>query len=174
MTQEQRIIALAQAVGADMKAIRLSIGDLTALSTTAKSNLVLALNELYATVQAMAGNGGASIDDNAGDGATTVTWSADKIHDTIELAKTTVKNDLTAGASAALDTLSELAAALGDDPNFAQTIASGLAMRVRVDAAQTFSAAEKTQGRQNIGAFGAAEIGDPDADLAAAYNAAKT
>ena len=49
MTQEQRIIALAQAIGGDMKAIRLSIGDLTALSTTAKSNLVLALNELYAT-----------------------------------------------------------------------------------------------------------------------------
>lgn len=51
MTQEQRIIALAQAIGGDMKAIRLSIGDLTALSTTAKSNLVLALNELHATVQ---------------------------------------------------------------------------------------------------------------------------
>ena len=174
MTLEQRIVALAQAIGADIKAGRDSTGSLTSLSTTAKNNIVSAINELHSAVQALAGGGGAPIDDNAGDGATAVTWSADKIFDSIELAKTAVKNELSDGAGTALDTLAELAAALGDDPNFAQTIADGLGKRVRVDAVQTFTEGEKTQARQNISAYGAAEIGNPDADLAAAYNAAKT
>lgn len=103
-----------------------------------------------------------------------VTWSADKIFDAIEAAKTAVKNDLTAGAAAALDTLSELAAALNNDPAFAATIAAEIANRVRFDAAQVLDATQQNQARSNIGAYGAAEIGNPDADLVAAYNAAKT
>lgn len=39
-------------------------------------------------------------------------------------AKTAVKNDLVNGAAPALDTLQELAKALGDDPNFATTVSS--------------------------------------------------
>lgn len=53
---------------------------------------------------------------------------------------------------ATLDTLNELAAALGDDPNYATTTATALGNRVRVDAAQTFTEGEKTQGRSNIDA----------------------
>lgn len=173
MTLEERLNALATAIGADHKATRLIIGDITALATADKSSVVKAVNELKAAVDGLAGGGGAPIDDNAGDGDTTSTWSADKIHDMIELAKQAVKDDLTAGAGAALDTLNELAEALGNDPNFAQTIATGLGKRVRVDDVQTFSEAEKTQGRQNIGAYGSAEIGNPDADLVATYTTAK-
>ena len=114
-----------------------------------------------------------AIDDAAGDGATGVTWSADKIFDAIEAAKTAVKNDLTAGAAAALDTLSELAAALNDDPNFAATIAAEIANRVRYDAAQTLTAPQQAQARANIGALGAVEIGNPDHDFVADYTAAK-
>ncbi len=47
MSLENKIIALAQAIGADVKALKASAGDLTALSTTAKGNLVAAINELY-------------------------------------------------------------------------------------------------------------------------------
>ena len=114
-----------------------------------------------------------AIDDAAGDGATTVTWSADKIHDTIEAAKLAVKNELTDGAGAALDTLAELAAALGNDPNFAATIAAEIANRVRYDAAQTLTAPQQAQARANIGALGAVEIGNPDHDFVADYTAAK-
>lgn len=173
MTLEQRLIALAQAIGADVKALLAAQGSLSALTTTAKASLVAAVNELKTAVDAAAG-GGVSIDDGAGDGATGVTWSADKIFDAIEVAKTAVKNDLTAGAAAALDTLSELAAALNNDPAFAATIAAEIANRVRFDAAQVLTAPQQTQARANIAAYGAAEIGNPDADLVAAYNAAKT
>ena len=170
MTLEQRLIALAQAIGADVKAIRAAAGTLSSLNTTNKASLVAAINELQALVS---GSAGATINDAAGDGATTVTWSANKIHDTIEAAKLAVKNDLTAGAAAALDTLAELAAALGNDPNFAATIAAEIANRVRYDAAQTLTQPQMAQARANIGAQSAAAIGDPDRDLVADYTAAK-
>ena len=172
MTLEQRLIALAQAIGADVKALLAAQGSLSALTTTAKASLVAAVNELKTAVDAAAG-GGVSINDGAGDGATGVTWSADKIFDAIEAAKTAVKNDLTAGAAAALDTLSELAAALNNDPAFAATIAAEIANRVRFDAAQTLTAPQQAQARANIGAQSAAAIGDPDRDLVADYTAAK-
>ena len=170
MTLEQRLIALAQAIGADVKSIRAAAGTLSSLNTTDKASLVAAINELQALV---AGSAGATINDTAGDGATTVTWSADKIHDTIEAAKTLVKDELTDGAAAALDTLAELAAALNDDPNFAATIAGEIANRVRFDAAQVLTEPQQTQARANIGAQSAAAIGDPDHDIVADYTAAK-
>ena len=172
MTLEQRLIALAQAMGADVKALTAAQGSLSALNTTTKTSLVAAINELKTAVDAAAGSG-VSINDTAGDGATGVTWSANKIHDTIEAAKLAVKNDLTAGAAAALDTLNELAAAMNNDPNFAATIAAEVANRVRYDAAQTLTAPQQTQARANIGAQSAAAIGDPDRDLVADYTAAK-
>jgi len=163
MSLETRIIALAQAIGTDVKTLTIKQGDLTSLSTTAKGNLVAAINELHGAV----GGAGAQINDTAGNGDTLVTWSADKIYDTIEAAKLAIKNELVNGASAALDTLSELAAALNNDPSFAATIATELGNRVRFDSAQTLTAAQKLQACTNIG------IGDPERDLAAAYATAK-
>lgn len=160
MSLETRIVALAQAIGADVKSLTAKQGDLTSLSTTAKTNIVAAINELYAAL-------GNKIDDLAGDGATTVTWSANKIYDTIEAAKSAIKNELIDGSAAALDTLKELAAALNNDPNFATTIATELGNRVRFDAAQTLTTAQKLQACTNIG------VGDPERDLAAAYVTAK-
>lgn len=54
-------------------------------------------------------------------------------------------------APAALDTLNELATALGDDPNFATTVATALSNRLRVDAAQTLDAGQKAQAASNLG-----------------------
>ena len=163
MSLETKIIALAQAVGADVKLLTTKQGDLTALSTTAKTSLVAAINEVFAALS----GAGAVINDAAGDGATTVTWSADKIFDAIEAAKAAVKSDLTAGASTALDTLNELATALGNDPSFATTIATGLSNRVRFDVAQTLSLAQQQQACANLG------VGDPDHNFVADYTAAK-
>lgn len=163
MSLELRIVALAQAIGGDVKTLTNKQGDLTSLSTTAKGNLVVAINELYSAI----GNAGAQINDTAGDGDTLVTWSANKIHDTIEAAKLAVKSELVNGASAALDTLSELAAALNNDPTFAATIATELGNRVRFDAVQTLTTAQKLQACTNIG------VGDPERDLAAVYVTAK-
>ena len=171
MSLENRLIALAQAIGADIKSLRQADGALSSLTTTAKSSLVAAINELHSLVGAV--GGGATINDAAGDGATTVTWSADKIVDSIAAAKLAVKNELTDGAGAALDTLAELAAALNDDPNFAATIAAEIANRVRFDAAQSLTEPQQAQARANIGALGAVEIGNPDHDFVADYTAAK-
>lgn len=171
MSLENRLISLAQAIGADIKSLRQADGSLSSLTTTAKSSLVAAINELYDLVGAV--GGGATIDDAAGDGATTVTWSADKIVDSIAAAQLAVKNELVNGAGAALDTLAELAAALGNDPSFAATLAGEIANRVRYDAAQTLTAAQQTQALANIGAQSAAAIGDPDRDLVADYTATK-
>lgn len=163
MSLETKIIALAQSIGADIKSLKSKDGDLTSLSTTAKGNLVAAINELYA----MVGSAGATIDDAAGDGATAVTWSANKIFDSIATAKVEVQNSILDGAGAALDTLKELSAALNNDPNFAATIALEISNRVRFDAAQTLTAPQRLQACTNLG------IGDPEADLVAAYVAAK-
>lgn len=164
-TRAERIKEVVQAIGADIKALKIADGDLTALTTTNKTNLVAAINEIK--LLAGSGAGSVQIDDTAGNGATTVVWSADKVFDTIEAAKLAVKNDLVDGAGTALDTLKELAAALGDNPNFAAEIATALNKRVRVDAAQVFTALEKKQGCENLG------IGDPDYDFVADYTAAK-
>lgn len=163
MSLETQIIALAQAIGADIKDVRTKQGDLTSLTTVAKGNLVAAINELKAAL----GSAGAAIDDAATNGATTVTWSADKIFDTIEAAKLAVKSDLTNGAAAALDTLSELAAALGNDPSFAATMATALTNRVRYDAVQTLTAPQQLQACSNIG------VGNPERNFATDYATAK-
>lgn len=169
MSLETKIVALAQAMGTDVKALRLAQGDLTSLTTTAKTSLVAAINELVLLV---ADSGGAGIDDGATSGGA-VTWSVDKITSSITAARNALKDELVGGAGAALDTLAELAAALGDNPNFATTIATELGNRVRYDAAQVLTLEQQSQARSNIGAASAAAIGDPERDLAAVYAAAK-
>lgn len=169
MTLEAKIVALAQVVGGDIKTLTLNQGQLSSLSTQAKGNLVEAINELMGLI----GDPGALIDDTAGVGATGVTWSANRIIAGIAAASTALKNELTAGAGEALDTLGELAAALGNDPNFASTIATGLGTRVRFDAAQALTDPQKVQARTNIGALAAADIGNTERDFAAVYTAAK-
>lgn len=53
-------------------------------------------------------------------------------------------------APGTLDTLNELAAALGNDANFATTTATSLSNRVRVDAAQSLTTTQQEQARSNI------------------------
>ena len=177
-TLEQRIIALAQAIGTDVKDIRTKNGDLTALDTSTKLNLVAAINELKTSIDAISGTA-AGIDDTAGNGDTDVTWSADKIFDSIEAAKTAVRDSILGGASAALDTLQELADALGNDPALAATISAELTKRVRFDAEQVLTATERQQARDNIQAAAAADLtalttalGDTNFDFAATYQTA--
>ena len=176
MSLETRIVSLAQAIGADIKALSTAQGSLSALNTTTKTSLVAAINELAL----MMDGAGVEIDDAAGNGSTAVTWSADKIFDSIEAAKAAVKNELVNGAAAALDTLNELAAALNHDPSFATTIAGEIANRVRFDATQTLTGQQQSQARSNIGAASDADVSDLiaglgayDSDYVATYNTAK-
>ena len=163
MTTEQRIIALAQMIGGDIKGLVAKQGDLTSLSTTAKGNIVAAINELYGLVGSAGG-----IDDAAGNGTTNKTWSADKIYDMIEAAKIAVKTDILGNASAAYDTLGELQAIIAADEGLASALATAVSFRLRFDAIQTLSTGEKLQACQNLG------IGNPDYNFVADYVTAKT
>lgn len=69
---------------------------------------------------------------------------------------------------AALDTLAELAAALGNNPNFATTMATALGNRLQVDAAQGLTAAQIVQALSNLGVSTFIRDLLDDADAAAA------
>lgn len=60
-------------------------------------------------------------------------------------------NALIAASPGLLDTLDEIAAAIGDDPNFAATMTSALGLRVRVDAPQGLTTPQKDQAIANMG-----------------------
>lgn len=159
---------LATRVATEAKALRTLLNgnaaDLSALTTAAKSNLVAAVNELKAAITAMGTP--ATINDAATN--TTQTWSSDKISDEI----TAALNAAIDGAPAALDTLNELAAALGDNANFASTITTSLANRVRTDTnAQGLTGTEKTNARTNIDAASATEVGDTTTNFVTTFEA---
>lgn len=158
-----RLADLAIRVATECKSLRTLIngnaGNLTALTTAAKTNLVAAINELQAEIDAVAAGSGAQIND-AGS-SNSVTWSAQKIAAEI----TAARNDLTNGAATALDTLAEIAAALGNDANFASSMTTALGNRLRFDTAQVLNAAQRTQACDNLG------IGEPDTNFVTTFNA---
>jgi hypothetical protein len=164
-TLAQRIVSLATAIGGDIKTLTNAQGSLSALTTTAQNNLVAAINEIKAALDA-GGGGGVTIDDTSTT-STTQTYSVSKIQAVVEAAKTAVKNELVNGAASALDTLNELAAALGNDASFSTTVANALAARLRFDAAQTLTTTEQNTACGNLG------IGNPDTDFVSTYNTAK-
>lgn len=162
MSLATRITDLATRIATECKSLRMLINgnaaDLSALTTTAKSNLVAAVNELQSEIDALAAAAGATIND-ASSASTTQTWSITKIAAEIQAAK----NQLTNGAAAALDTLAELAAAIGNDSNFASTVTTALGNRVRADtAAQGLSGVQQGNARANIDAASATAVGDTD------------
>ena len=119
-------------------------GDLSTLQTTAKNTLVAAINELYATPS------GPAIDDD--------TEALDSVYSSAK-----VKALITADIAAALEgeDLSDLAQAIQN----LQLTDEGL---VSSNTAQSFTAAQKTQARANIGAAASADVNfDPAAVLAA-------
>lgn len=169
-TLTTRITDLATRIATENKSLRTLINGnastLSSLNTTSKTNLVSALNEVLGIANTALSSGGVSIND-ASTTSTTETYSVAKIRDLV----TTSISALTSGAPAALDTLDELAAALGDDANFASTVTTALGNRVRVDASQGLTTPQKAQARANIDAYGSVEIGTPDTDFVSTFNA---
>lgn len=162
MSLASRISDLAISIATRLKLVLTLINgnvlDLSALNTTAKNNLVAAINEVKAATDAA--GGGASINDGVtGSGST---WSSTKISGEISGAVTALVD----GAPGAIDTLNELAAALGDDPSFASSTAAALGNRVRTDTAtQGLDATQQGNARTNIGAVAASDVGNTDTDF---------
>jgi hypothetical protein len=123
MSLSTNVANLATRVATEIKAVRTLVNgnaaDLAALTTTAKSNLVAAVNELDAAISAI------DLTDLISDEttATTTTWSSTKINSEVQGAVAALVD----GAPELLDTLNELAAALGDDENFATSVSTSIA-----------------------------------------------
>ena len=159
-TLQARITDLATRMATECKSLRTLLNangaDLSSLTTTQKASLVAAINELKTALDAL----GTPITISDSTSSTTQVWSSSKVASEI----TAAKNALTNGATAALDTLSELAAALGNDANFASTVTTALGYRLRFDTAQTLTTGQKTQACANLG------IGEPDTDFVTTFN----
>lgn len=167
MTLEQRLTAVFTQIGDDIQLLLEQNGDLTALNTTAKTNLVAAINEILTIANSATG----VINDSAGAGVTNKTYSVDKILTLLD----SFKQDILGGVPAsAFDTIKEIADYIASDQTLGTQLVDALGKRVRFDAQQSLSAAEKLQARENIDAFGSVELGNPDTDYAGIYNTAKT
>ena len=106
----QTLTEFAEFVGMKDKEIIKLIGNLQTLSTTEKTSLVDAINELFQSVRSLSGSA-AGINDSATN--ETSTLSAKKIIELVNQAKTEAKSEILGGAVAAeLDTIKELADAL--------------------------------------------------------------
>ena len=135
MSFQDNITTVVTRIGTEFKAIRAEMGDFSTLDTTAKNTLVAAINEIK------------TIADSALSGGQT----AAEVQTAIDAALAALVDT----APGTLDTLNKLAAALGDDPNFAATITSALALKA--NAADVYT---KT------------ELGDPTTNYIPAFEAA--
>lgn len=146
LSLQTRLSDLITALGTDYKQFRTWItgsttGDLSGLTTTDKSSVVAAINE----VQAEVGAGGEQPDaSETVKGIVELATLAEVATGTDALRAVTpagvrqersaLKDEiLGAGVPAALDTLDELAAALADDANFASSVTTSLAGKQPLD-----------------------------------------
>lgn len=142
MSLQTRLGDLITAIGTDYKQLRTWItgsatGDLTGLTTTAKTSVIAAVNEINAKPTAVDAS-------ETVKGIVELATLAEVAAGTDSLRAVTaagvrqeraaLKSEiLGAGVPGALDTLDELAAALGDDANFAASVTTSLANKQPID-----------------------------------------
>lgn len=148
-TQQANIAAAFLRLTTSANTLSGRVGTLTSLTTTDKTNLVSALNELKTLIPTLS----SLINDAAT--ATGTTWSSSKIQTQITAAITALVN----GAPGAQDTLAELAEQI---TALAQTDGGLLSF----SQAQTLTAPQQLQGCTNLG------IGDPTHNYVTAIESA--
>ena len=161
MSLATRIESLVIRVAQEFNDVRAKAGNLANLTTTDKSNLVAAINELQAAVVSSAVIDDAQI-------ATTSTYSSNKIVSLLDALKT----EILGGADAAYDTLVEIQQLLQNGTSGLDALLAAVNNRVRFDAAQTLTVIEQQQARSNIGAVALTAIGDADTDFVAVFEGA--
>lgn len=84
---------------------------------------------------------------------------------TLSALTTTAKTDV-------VSAINEVKASVPTNAATSSEITTATAKAVKVNAAQSFTTAEKLQGRSNIDAVGTADVGNTEQDLVAVMNAA--
>ena len=161
MSLQTQLNSFVLRVAEEFNTVKGRTGTLTALTTTDKSSLVAAINELKAAIVTAV-----MIDDLQV--STTTTYSSNKVVTLLD----DLKADILGGADPAYDTLLELQQALQNDQSGIAALTSAIDKRVRFDAAQTLTVLEQQQARTNIGAVAATDIGDVATDFVAIFEAA--
>lgn len=210
MTLEQRISALAAAIGADIKALGGAGPDITAIEALTGTGLIERTGEGSAAVVTITAAGKALLDDidaaaqratlglgnvnNTSDankpvssatqtalnlkaplsspaltGAPSAPTAAPATNNTQIATTAFVQAAVSAlidASPGALDTLNELAAAIGDDPNFAATISNGLAQKL-AKSLNLSDLSDAAAARTNLGLAIGTNVQAWDGDLAA-------
>lgn len=161
MSLTTRIESLVIRVAQEFNDVRAKTGNLANLTTTDKSNLVAAINELKSAVVSSV-----AIDD--GQITTSTTYSSSKIITLLDA----LKSEILGGADAAYDTLVEIQQLLQNGTSGLDALLAAVNNRVRFDAAQTLTVPEQTQARSNIGAVAASDVGNTDTDFVAVFEGA--
>lgn len=162
MALDSRMLALATAIGNDVKSLTGMLGDVTLLETVNKTELVAAINELVLNIQAI-NEHAADQYDRFNDLIVTTEniFSSDKLVSLLA----TYKDDIINGAPEAYDTLSEIAAYLANNDINTQNVINLLVGAVAV-APQTLTEEQQIQAQQNIDVLAPA---DPGANIREAY-----
>ena len=167
---ESRMTDFATRAGTEFKALRTLINgnmpDLSALTTLAKASLVGAVNELKGAIDTVAASVAAMISDTATD--TAHVWSASKSKSYTDAAVAAILG----GADAAYQTLKEIETFLQANSGTITTLLTELGLCIRSDVAQTLTAAQQLQARTNLDVYGKTDIGDPNTNLVAIFEAA--
>lgn len=161
MSLTARIESLVIRVAQEFNDVRAKAGPLASLTTTNKSSLVAAINELQSAVASAT-----AIDDLSA--TSTSTYSSAKIVGLLDA----LKSDILGGADGAYDTLLEIQQFLQGEINGLDALLLAVAHRVRFDEAQELSSEQQEQARSNIGAVAASAIGAPDTDFVAIFEGA--
>jgi len=161
MSLATRIESLVIRVAQEFNDVRAKAGNLANLTTTDKSNLVAAINELQAAVAASSAIDDAQI-------STSTTYSSSKIVTLLDA----LKAEILGGADAAYDTLVEIQQLLQNGTSGLDALLAAVNNRVRFDAAQSLTVAEQLQARSNIGAVAASDVGNTDTDFVAVFEGA--
>ncbi len=162
MSLQARIESLILRLAAEFKTIYGQVGSLSQLSTTDKTSLVSAINELRTQINTLMGS---TVINDTLTASTTTTFSASKITGLLNA----LKAELLGGADAAFDTLRELQNAVLNDQTGLADILAAVNKRVRFDARQALEEDEQMYARDNIGAVSVTAIGDPETDLVAIF-----
>ena len=119
MTLQERLSLLITGIGSDIKSITSKIGNMPSLTTTDKTSIVGAINEVKASI----GSAGAQINDTTPSPSTA--YSGAKVDASIAALKT----QLIGGASSAMDTFKEIQDQMSSDETASAALVTSIGQR---------------------------------------------